>query len=109
MVNYVLVSFSGWILAAAYSEFRLYGLLAFVIPLLLMQYNMYLFVKDKETQFDQLRDYNELLKDNNEQLLMTLSQIIDARENSLLGHSVTVNMLLPLVRNLIYQKNKGMI
>ena len=90
MVNYLLVSCSGWILAAAFSEFKLYGLLAFVIPLLLMQNNMRLFAKDKEIQLAQLQDYNELLKDNNEQLLITLSQIIDARENSLLGHSLTV-------------------
>lgn len=90
MVSYALVAFSGWILAAAYSKFKLYGLLGFVIPLLLMQYNMYLFVKDKEKQVAQLQDFNELLKDNNEQLILTLSQIIDARENSLLGHSVTV-------------------
>jgi len=90
IVNYALVSFSGWILAAAYIEFRLYGLLGFVIPLLLMQYNMRLFAKDKEIQVAQLQDFNELLKDNNEQLILTLSQIIDARENSLLGHSVTV-------------------
>ena len=90
MVNYILVSCSGWILAAAFSEFQLYGLLAFVIPLLLMQNNMRLFAKDKEIQLAQLKDYNELLKDNNEQLLITLSQIIDARENSLLGHSLTV-------------------
>lgn len=89
-VNFALVAFSGWILAAAYSEFYLYGLLGFVIPLLLMQYNMYLFVKDRERQVAQLQDFNELLKDNNEQLILTLSQIIDARENSLLGHSVTV-------------------
>lgn len=90
IVNYVLVAFSGWILAAAYIEFRLYGLLGFVIPLLLMQYNIHLFVKDREKQVTQLQDFNELLKDNNEQLMLTLSQIIDARENSLLGHSVTV-------------------
>jgi len=90
LVSYVLVAFVGWILAATYNEFQLWGLLGFVIPLLLMRYNMYLFVKDKETQYAQLQDYNELLKDNNEQLLITLSQIIDARENSLLGHSLTV-------------------
>lgn len=90
IVNYALVSFSGWILAAAYIEFRLYGLLGFVIPLLLMQYNIYLFVKDREKQVAQLQDFNKLLKENNEQLMLTLSQIIDARENSLLGHSVTV-------------------
>lgn len=89
-VNYALVAFSGWILAAAYSKLYLYGLLGFVIPLLLMQYNLYLFVKDREKQVTQLKEFNELLKDNNEQLILTLSQIIDARENSLLGHSVTV-------------------
>ena len=90
IVNHALVSFSGWILAAAYSKFYLYGLLGFVIPLLLMQYNIYHFAKDSEKQVAQLQGFNELLKDNNEQLILTLSQIIDARENSLLGHSVTV-------------------
>jgi len=90
VVSYALVAFVGWILAAMYSQFQLYGLLGFALPLLLMRYNMYLFVKDKEIQFTQLKNYNELLKDNNEQLLITLSQIIDARENSLFGHSLTV-------------------
>lgn len=90
LVSYVLVAFVGCILAIVYRQFYLYGLLGFVIPLLLMRYNMYLFVQDKEKQVAQLQDFNELLKDNNEQLILTLSQVIDARENSLLGHSVTV-------------------
>jgi len=90
VVSYALVAIVGWILAASYKEFHLLGLLGFVLPLLLMRYNMRLFAKDKEIQFAQLQDYNVLLKDNNEQLLLTLSQIIDARENSLFGHSLTV-------------------
>ena len=90
IVSDTLTTFIGWILAAVYMEFYLYGLLGFILPLLLMRYNMYLFVKDKEKHIAQLQGFNELLKDNNEQLILTLSQIIDARENSLLGHSVTV-------------------
>ena len=89
-VSYTLVAFIGWILAEVYMKFYLYGLLGFVIPLLLMRYNMNLFARNKEKQVTQLKDFNELLKNNNEQLILTLSQIIDARENSLLGHSVTV-------------------
>lgn len=89
-VSYTLVAFIGWILAEVYLKFYLYGLLGFVLPLLLMRYNMRLFAKDKEIQVTQLQEFNELLKDNNEQLILTLSQIIDARENNLLGHSVTV-------------------
>lgn len=90
VVSDTLSAFTGWILAVVYLKFYLYGLLGFILPMFLMQYNMRLFEKAKETQFSQLRDYNELLKENNEQLLITLSQIIDARENSLLGHSLTV-------------------
>jgi len=90
VVSYALVAFVGWILAVVYNNYNLYGLLGFVLPLLLMRYNMRLFAKDKEIQVSQLQDFNELLKENNEQLILTLSQIIDARENSLLGHSVTV-------------------
>jgi len=90
VVSDALAGFIGWILAAVYLKFYLYGLLGFILPLFLMQYNMRLFAKNKEIQLTQLQDYNELLKDNNEQLLITLSQIIDARENSLLGHSLTV-------------------
>ena len=89
-VSYTLVAFIGWILAEVYLKFYLYGLLGFVLPLLLMRYNMRLFAKDKEIQVAQLQEFNELLKDNNEQLILTMSQIIDARENNLLGHSVTV-------------------
>jgi len=90
VVSDTLTAFTGWILAVVYVKFYLYGLLGFVLPLLLMRYNMNLFVRNKEIQVAQLQDFNELLKDNNEQLILTLSQIIDARENSLLGHSVTV-------------------
>ena len=90
IVSDTLTTFIGWILAVVYSYFKIYGLLGFVLPLLLMRYNMRLFAKDKEIQVAQLQDFNKLLKDNNEQLILTLSQIIDARENSLLGHSVTV-------------------
>jgi len=90
VVSDTLASFIGWILAAVYMKFYLYGLLGFILPMFLMQYNMRLFAKDKEVQVAQLQDFNLLLKDNNEQLILTLSQIIDARENSLLGHSVTV-------------------
>ena len=90
VVSDALAAFIGWILATVYIKFYLYGLLGFVIPMFLMQYNMRLFSKAKQTQFAQLQDYNQLLKDNNEQLLITLSHIIDARENNLLGHSLTV-------------------
>lgn len=80
VVSDTLTAFTGWILAAVYMKFYLYGLLGFILPMFLMQYNMRLFEKAKKTQYSQLQDYNELLKDNNEQLIMTLSQIIDARE-----------------------------
>jgi len=90
VVSDTLTAFTGWILAVVYIKFYLYGLLGFVLPLLFMRYNMNLFAKNKEKQVKQLQEFNELLKDNNEQLIMTLSQIIDARENSLLGHSITV-------------------
>lgn len=90
VVSDALAAFIGWILAAVYMKFYLYGLLGFILPMFLMQYNMRLFAKAKQTQFAQLQDYNELLKDNNEQLLITLSHIIDARENNLLGHSLNV-------------------
>jgi len=90
VVSDTLTAFTGWILAVVYIKFYLYGLLGFVLPLFFMRYNMNLFVRNKEKQVIQLRDFNELLKDNNEQLILTLSQVIDARENSLLGHSVTV-------------------
>lgn len=90
VVSEALAAFIGWILAAVYIKFYLYGLLGFIVPMILMQYNMRLFAKAKQTQSTQLNDYNKLLKDNNEQLLITLSNIIDARENNLLGHSLTV-------------------
>jgi putative nucleotidyltransferase with HDIG domain len=90
VVNDSIAAFIGWILASVYINFSLYGLFGFILPMFLMQYNMRLFAKSKQTQSTQLKDYNELLKDNNEQLLITLSHIIDARENNLLGHSLTV-------------------
>lgn len=90
IVSYGLVAFMGLLLAAVYEEFYIYGLVGFIIPLFLMHYNMYLFSKEKEKQVQQLHHYNEMLKENNEELLITLSQVIDARDNSLFGHSVTV-------------------
>lgn len=90
LVSYGLVAFIGLILAAVYQTFYIYGLVGFVIPLLLMRYTMYLFVKDKEKQFKQLQDFNKLLEANNEQLIFMLSQVIDIRDNSLFGHSSSV-------------------
>jgi putative nucleotidyltransferase with HDIG domain len=88
--SYVLYAFMGILLAVVYKEFYIYGLLGFIIPLFLMHYNMQLFSKEKEKQVNQLHIYNEMLKTNNEELLITLSQVIDARDNSLFGHSVSV-------------------
>jgi len=90
LVTEALAAFIGLTLAEVYIKFSLYGLLGFTLPMFLMQYNMRLFAKSKQTQSTQLKEYNELLKDNNEQLLITLSNIIDARENNLMGHSLTV-------------------
>ncbi len=89
-VMYTLIAFIGLILAVMYQVFYIYGLIGFVIPLLLMRFNMFLFSKEKEKQVEQLRSFNKMLKTNNEQLILTLSQIIDARDNSLLGHSQSV-------------------
>ncbi|AGK52189.1 HD-GYP domain-containing protein [Bacillus sp. 1NLA3E] len=91
IVSYGLVAFIGLLLAVVYDLFYIYGLIGFVLPLFLMRYNMYLFSKEKEKQVDQLKGFNDLLKENNEQLLLTLSQVIDARDNSLFGHSASVS------------------
>jgi putative nucleotidyltransferase with HDIG domain len=88
--SYVLVAFFGLLLAVVYESYYIYGLFGFVVPLLLMRYNMQMFSKEKEKQVNQLHKYNEMLKENNEELLVTLSQVIDARDNSLFGHSVSV-------------------
>ena len=91
IVSYGLVAFIGLLLAVVYDMFYIYGLIGFVLPLFLMRYNMYLFSKEKEKQVNQLKGFNDLLKENNEQLLLTLSQVIDARDNSLFGHSASVS------------------
>ncbi|MHB1653121.1 MAG: HD-GYP domain-containing protein [Desulfitobacteriaceae bacterium] len=90
LVSYALIAFMGLILAVAYNLFSVYGLIGFALPLLLMQYNMHLFSKQKEAQVKQLQDFSEVLKANNEQLIFMLSQVIDARDNSLYGHSAMV-------------------
>jgi putative nucleotidyltransferase with HDIG domain len=90
IVSYTMVAFIGLILAVVYKEFYIYGLIGFIAPLFLIQYNMRLFIKEKDKQYNQLLEFNELLKSNNDQLLMTLSQVIDARDNSLFGHSASV-------------------
>lgn len=90
-VSYLLIALIGIVLAVMYKVFYVYGLIGFVIPLFLMRYNMNLFSKEKEKQVSQLTEFSEMLKHNNEQLIFTLSQIIDARDNSLLGHSATVS------------------
>ncbi|WP_435559919.1 HD-GYP domain-containing protein [Neobacillus sp. LXY-4] len=91
IVSYGLIAFIGLLLAVVYDLFYIYGLVGFVLPLFLMRYNMYLFSKEKEKQVEQLQQFNDILKENNEQLLFTLSQVIDARDNSLFGHSSSVS------------------
>jgi putative nucleotidyltransferase with HDIG domain len=88
---YILVAFMGLLLAVVYQLFYIFGLIGFILPLFLMRYNMYLFSKEKEKQVAQLQKFNDTLKDNNEQLFLTLSQVIDARDNSLFGHSASVS------------------
>jgi putative nucleotidyltransferase with HDIG domain len=90
LVSHGLLGFIGLILATVYEQFYIYGLIGFIIPLILMRYNMHLFHKQKETQMQQLADFNEQLRANNDQLILTLSQVVDARDNSLFGHSATV-------------------
>ena len=75
---------------------------------------MQLFSKEKEKQVKQLNTYNEMLKENNEELLITLSQVIDARDNSLFGHSVSVakyaveiGKRLNLSEEQLYDLNRG--
>lgn len=91
IVSYGLIAFMGLLLAVVYEQFYIFGLVGFVLPLYLMRTNMQLFSKEKEKQVEQLQQFNEALKENNEQLLLTLSQVIDARDNSLFGHSASVS------------------
>lgn len=114
IVSYGLIAFIGLILAAVYQTFALYGLIGFVIPLLLMRFNMYLFSKEKDTQLKNLQKYSSLLAANNDQLIMTLSEVIDARDNSLFGHSAAVakyanaiGRKLNLSEEEIYDLNRG--
>ena len=90
LVSYCLMAFWGLIISVAYSSYGVYGLIVCTIPLLVMRYNMMLFSKEKEKQVSQLRGFTEKLKANNEQLIKTLSQVVDARDNSLYGHSEQV-------------------
>ncbi|WP_052947513.1 HD-GYP domain-containing protein [Aneurinibacillus tyrosinisolvens] len=90
LVSSGLLGFIGVILAVVYEQFNIYGLIGFIIPLVLMRCNMHLFLKQKDQQMRQLADFNEQLRANNDQLILTLSQVVDARDNSLFGHSATV-------------------
>jgi putative nucleotidyltransferase with HDIG domain len=90
VASYTIIAFMGLLLAVVYDLFYIYGLIGFMLPLFLLRYNMFLFSKEKEKMVQQLQQFNEALQENNEQLLLTLSQVIDARDNSLFGHSASV-------------------
>ena len=90
VASYTIIAFMGLLLAVVYDLFYIYGLIGFMLPLFLLRYNMFLFSKEKEKMVQQLQQFNKALQENNEQLLLTLSQVIDARDNSLFGHSASV-------------------
>lgn len=96
-VHYVVMSFLALFFALAYLAFDVWGIIAFLAPLLIMRYAQKQYVDKTVHNVAALRKANEELARANEEiqmindeLLMTLASAIDARDPYVYGHSARV-------------------
>ncbi|GAB4407214.1 MAG: hypothetical protein Kow00123_20140 [Anaerolineales bacterium] len=96
-VHYVVMSFLALFFALAYLTFGVWGIVAFLAPLLIMRYAQKQYVDQTVQNVAALRKVNEELARANEEiqmindeLLMTLASAIDARDPYVYGHSARV-------------------
>lgn len=96
-VHYVVMSFLALFFALAYLAFDVWGVVAFLAPLLIMRYAQKQYVDQTVRNVAALRKVNqELARANeeiqmiNDELLMTLAGAIDARDPYVYGHSARV-------------------
>ncbi len=96
-VHYVVMSFLALFFAVAYLTFDIWGIVAFLAPLLIMRYAQKQYVDQTVQNVAALRKVNqELARANeeiqmiNDELLMTLASAIDARDPYVYGHSARV-------------------
>lgn len=96
-VHYVVMSFLALFFALAYLTFDVWGIVAFLAPLLIMRYAQKQYVDKTVQNVAALREVNEELARANEEiqmindeLLMTLASAIDARDPYVYGHSARV-------------------
>ncbi len=96
-VHYVVMSFLALFFALAYLTFDVWGIVAFLAPLLIMRYAQKQYVDQTVQNVAALRKVNqELARANeeiqmiNDELLMTLASAIDARDPYVYGHSARV-------------------
>ncbi len=96
-VHYVVMAFLAMFFALAYLTFGVWGVVAFLAPLLIMRYAQKQYVDQTVQNVAALRKVNqELARANeeiqmiNDELLMTLASAIDARDPYVYGHSARV-------------------
>jgi hypothetical protein len=104
MGHYLVLCFLGWLLTFGYAQLGIVGLLGFVVPIFMMRFAQQQYVRRTEhavrelkrlnaqlTQANRSISYaNRTIHQTNEDLLITLAQIIDARDPSVSNHSAGV-------------------
>jgi putative nucleotidyltransferase with HDIG domain len=95
--HYVVMAMLGLFFALAYLSFDVWGIIAFLAPLMIMRYAQKQYVDQTVQNVAALRKVNEDLARANEEnqmindeLLMTLASAIDARDPYVYGHSARV-------------------
>ena len=95
--HYLVMAMLGMFFAVAYVSFGVWGIVAFLAPLLIMRYAQKQYVDQTVQNVAALRKVNEELARANEEiqmindeLLMTLAGAIDARDPYVYGHSARV-------------------
>jgi putative nucleotidyltransferase with HDIG domain len=95
---YVGIGLIAYTLIFGYKHDQVVGLLLMVVPMLLLRFSQKQYIDRTRDVVAELREKNQILKKNseeiyelNEGLLITLSEIIDLRDPSVLGHSKQVS------------------
>ncbi len=95
---YIAFGVVAYTLVLGYSFARITGVLAVLVPLLMLRFSHIQYINKTKTMVSQLREQNSELEENsnritalNEEILLSLAKVIDMRDSYTMGHSNAVS------------------